>query len=462
MTEDMLSNIQITETVLRDGHQSLLATRMPTEDMLPIIEKMDEVGYRSLEMWGGATFDVAMRFLNQDPWERLREIKKLAKKTPLQMLLRGQTLVGYRHYADDTVDLFVRKSIENGIDIVRIFDALNDVNNIKNPLKAVKKYGGIAQVAMSYSISPIHTLDFYLNLAKEYQDLGADEIAIKDMAGILLPERGYELVKALKKAMPNMPIVVHTHDTAGTGSMLYLKVIEAGADVIDTSISSLGGGSSQPVTESIVKSLEGSKYPTNLNQELLSDIAEYFKTMRNKYLEQGLIDIQSYFTEPKLIEYQLPGGMLSNLVSQLKSQKAGHRYEEVLREIPKVRKDFGYPALVTPLSQIVGTQAVMNVLLDERYKICSKEAKDYIQGFYGKSSVPIDEDIREKICGTKEEYKGSPSDLVKPELEDARKEFAGVADSDEELLSCILFPQIAKPYLESKKTSAPIEIEILP
>ncbi|MGL4676130.1 MAG: pyruvate carboxylase subunit B [Brevinema sp.] len=456
-----MNTIHITETVLRDGHQSLLATRMSTEDMLPIIEKMDEVGYRSLEVWGGATFDVAMRFLNQDPWERLREIKKRAKKTPLQMLLRGQTLVGYRHYANDTVDLFVRKAIENGIDIVRIFDALNDIKNIKAPIEAVKKYGGIAQVALSYTISPVHSVEFFVDLAKQYRDLGADEIAIKDMAGILLPEVGYQLVSAIKKEMPDIPIVVHTHETAGIGSMLYLRVIEAGAYVIDTAISSLGGGSAQPVTESMVKALEGSTRPSTLNQELLSEIAEYFKGIRTKYLEQNLINIQSYFTEPKLIEYQLPGGMLSNLVSQLSSQNAINRYEEVLQEIPKVRKDFGYPALVTPLSQIVGTQAVMNVLLGERYKICSKEAKDYIQGFYGKSPVPITSEIMKTICGTDEYYTGSPADLVAPEIEEARKTYVDLVDNDEDLLSCILFPQIAKPYLESKKKKDVIEVDVI-
>ncbi|MGL5955634.1 MAG: pyruvate carboxylase subunit B [Brevinema sp.] len=456
-----MNTIHITETVLRDGHQSLLATRMSTEDMLPVVEKMDEVGYRSLEVWGGATFDVAMRFLNQDPWERLREIKKRAKKTPLQMLLRGQTLVGYRHYANDTVDLFVRKAIENGVDIVRIFDALNDVENIKAPLTAVKKYGGIAQAALSYTISPVHSVEFFVDLAKQYRDLGADEIAIKDMAGILLPEVGYRLVSAIKKEMPEIPIIVHTHDTAGIGSMLYLRVIEAGAYAIDTSISSLGGGSAQPVTESMVKALDGSTRPSMLNQELLSEIAEYFKGIRTKYLEQNLINIQSFFTEPKLIEYQLPGGMLSNLVSQLASQNAAHRYEEVLQEIPKVRKDFGYPALVTPLSQIVGTQAVMNVLLGERYKICSKEAKDYIQGFYGKSPVAIDPEIMKLICGTDEYYTGSPSDLVAPEIEEARKSYVDLVENDEELLSCVLFPQIAKPYLESKKKKDVIKVDVI-
>ncbi len=457
-----MNTINITETVLRDGHQSLLATRMPTEDMIPILEKMDAVGYRSLEMWGGATFDVAMRFLNQDPWDRLKEIKKHVKKTPLQMLLRGQTLVGYRHYANDTVDLFIKKAIENGIDIVRIFDALNDIENIRIPLEAVKKYGGIAQAALSYTISPVHSIEFFVDLAKQYRDLGADEIAIKDMAGILLPETGFQLVSAIKKEMPDMPIIVHSHDTAGLGSILYKRVSDAGAYSIDTAISSLGGGSAQPVTESIVKCFEGSDRPTTLNQELLSEIAEYFKSLRNKYLDEGLINIQSYFTEPKLVEYQLPGGMLSNLVSQLTSQKSIDKYEEVLREIPRVRADFGYPALVTPISQIVGTQAVMNVLLGERYKICSKEAKDYISGFYGKSPVPIKSEIMLKICGTEEYYTGSPAALVKPELENARKEFADIADNDEELLSCILFPQIAKTYLESKKNTDCIEVEILP
>lgn len=459
----MIKNyIDITETVLRDGNQSLLATRMPTGDMLPIIEVLDQIGYRSLEVWGGATFDVCMRFLNENPWERLRQIKKRAKKTPLQMLLRGQTLVGYRHYADDTVDLFLRKAIENGVDIIRIFDALNDPRNLETPVNITKKYGAKAQVAISYTSSPVHTIPHYVQLAQNYAQMGADEICIKDMAGILLPEDGYNLVKGLKKAMPNMPVIVHTHDTGGIGSMLYLRVSEAGADSIDTSISTLGGGSAQPVTESIVKTFAQTERPTKLNEELLKDVAEYFKPVRASYLEKGLLDIQAYFTEPEILRYQLPGGMLSNLVSQLKSQKALHRYEEVLKEIPRVREDFGYPPLVTPMSQIVGTQAVMNVLMGERYKMCPKESKDYVLGKYGKSPSPLSKSICVAVAGEGAEiYQGSPAALVTPEVEKGRSEHT-IAKNDEELLMCLLFPQVAVPYLEKVANPNPvIEVEII-
>ncbi|MGL5254480.1 MAG: pyruvate carboxylase subunit B [Brevinema sp.] len=456
-----MSFIDITETILRDGNQSLLATRMPTEDMIPVIDLLDQVGYRSLEVWGGATFDVCMRFLNQSPWERLREIKKRAKKTPLQMLLRGQTLVGYRHYADDTVDLFLRHAIENGIDIVRIFDALNDLRNLETAVKFTKKYGAKAQVAISYTSSPVHTIDYYINLAKSFEQMGADEICIKDMAGILLPEDGYRLVKGIKDVMPKMPVIVHTHDTGGIGAMLYLRVADAGADSIDTSLSTLGGGSAQPVTESMVNVLAQTKRSTRLNEEILKEAAEYFKPLRKKYLDEGLLDIQAYFTEPEILRYQLPGGMLSNLVSQLKSQKALHRYEEVLKEIPRVREDFGFPPLVTPMSQIVGTQSVMNVLMGERYKMCPKESKDYVLGKYGKSPSPVSNEIRVKIAGDGEVYTGSPAALVLPEIEKAREEYT-IASNDEELVSCILFPQVAIPYLQRVKApSQVIEVEII-
>lgn len=455
-----MKTIQITETILRDGQQSLMATRMPTKDMLPIIEKMDAVGYRSLEMWGGATFDAALRFLNEDPWDRLKQIKQLALRTPLQMLLRGQTLVGYRHYAHDTVDLFIRKAIENGIDIVRIFDALNDIRNIEAPLKAVKKYGGTAQLALSYTISPVHDLEYYCNLAQSYCQLGADEIAIKDMSGILQPYEGYRLITTLKKIIPGIPIVLHTHDTAGIGGMLYIKAAEAGVDVIDTSLSGLGGGTAQPCTESIVYGLTQSGVKTSLNDGALKEVSEYFKGLRNKYIHEGSLDITALTTEPEILSCQLPGGMLSNLIMQLKIQKAEHRYEEVLKEVPKVRADFGYPPLVTPMSQIVATQAVLNILSGEDYSTFSKEAKDYIQGLYGQSPAPIKAKIKKKF-GVLGSFKDYMTNLAIPEISQAKKQYP-IAENDEELLSCILLPQAAVPFLRNKKVhKQTIHVEIV-
>lgn len=444
-----MEKIKIMETVLRDGHQSLIATRMKTDEMLPIIEKMDQVGYHSMEIWGGATFDAAIRFLKEDPWERLREIRKRAKNTKLQMLLRGQNLLGYRHYADDIVEKFVRKSIENGIDIIRIFDALNDVRNLKAACEATKKYGGHAQLAMSYTISPVHTVEYYKNLALEMQEIGADSIAIKDMSGILLPEVAYNLVKELK-AILKVPLEVHTHATAGLASMTYIKSVEAGADIIDTAISPFAGGTSQPATESIVRSLEGTERETGFDIELLKDIAEYFKPIRAKYLQEGILNPQALMTEPSIVEYQLPGGMLSNLLSQLKSQKAEHKYEEVLKEIPRVRADLGYPPLVTPLSQMVGTQAVFNVLTGSRYRMVPNEIKDYVKGLYGKSPVPITNEIKEKIIGKQEVFTGRPADLIEPEYDKLREETKEFARTEEDILTYALFPQVAKEYLEIK------------
>ena len=444
-----MSKVKITETSLRDGHQSLMATRLTTDEMLPIVEKMDKAGYYALEVWGGATFDSAIRFLNEDPWERLREIRKRAKNTKLQMLLRGQNLLGYRHYADDIVDKFVEKSIKNGIDIIRIFDALNDVRNIRQASESTKKYGGHSQLGICYTISPVHTVEYYKNLAMEMQEMGADSIAIKDMAGILLPYRAYELVKELKKVV-NVPIEVHTHNTAGLGAMTNLKSIEAGVDIVDTAISPLSGGTSQPTTESLVRTLAETEYDTGINLDLLKEIAEYFKPIRKKYLEKGTLNPQALFTEPNIVEYQLPGGMLSNMLSQLKAQKAEDRYEDVLKEIPKVRADLGYPPLVTPMSQMTGTQAVFNVLTGERYKMIPKEIKDYVKGLYGKSPVPISDEMKKKIIGDEEVFTGRPADLLNNEYEEIKKEAGDLVRSEEDILTYAMFPQVARTYFEKR------------
>ncbi|MBS9775605.1 MAG: oxaloacetate decarboxylase subunit alpha [Fusobacterium sp.] len=444
-----MEKIKVMETCLRDGHQSLMATRMSTAEMLPIIEKMDKVGYHSLEMWGGATFDAAVRFLNEDPWERLREIKKRAKNTKLQMLLRGQNLLGYRHYSDDVVDKFVQKSIENGIDIIRIFDALNDVRNLKTACLATKKYGGHAQLAISYTISPVHTIEYYKNLALEMQEMGADSIAIKDMSGILLPEVAYDLVKTLKSVL-DIPLEVHTHSTAGLASMTYLRSVEAGADIIDTAISPFAGGTSQPPTETLVRALAGTQRETGFDLETLKEIAEYFKPIRDKYIKDGTLNPIALMVEPSIIEYQLPGGMLSNLLSQLKMQKSEHRYEEVLREIPRVRADLGYPPLVTPLSQMVGTQAVFNVLTGARYKLVPNEIKNYVRGLYGKSPVPVEEEIKQKIIMNEEVFMGRPADKLEPEYDKLVEESKAFAKTEEDVLTYALFPQVAKTYLMNK------------
>ena len=444
-----MSKIKIMETCLRDGHQSLMATRLTTNEMLPIIEKLDNVGYHSLEMWGGATFDAAIRYLNEDPWERLREIKARVKNTKLQMLLRGQNLLGYRNYPDDIVERFIKKSIQNGIDIIRIFDALNDTRNLKTACEATKKYGGHAQLAISYTISPVHTVEYYKNLALEMQEMGADSIAIKDMSGILLPEFAYTLVKELKSIL-RVPLEIHTHATAGLASMTYLRAIEAGADIIDTAISPLSGGTSQPATESIVRILEGTERETGFNLNLLREIAEYFKPIRAKYLKEGTLNPQALMTEPSIVEYQLPGGMLSNLLAQLKLQKAEDKYEDVLKEIPRVRADLGYPPLVTPLSQMVGTQAVFNVLTGQRYKLIPNEIKNYVRGLYGKSPVPITEEMKKIIIGNEEVFLGRPADKLEPEYDTMVEESREFARTEEDVLTYALFPQVAKEFLMKK------------
>lgn len=441
-----MKKIQFTETVLRDGQQSLIATRMPTSDMLPILKTMDQAGYHALEMWGGATFDACLRFLNEDPWERLRAIRKEVKKTKLQMLLRGQNLLGYKNYADDVVADFVTKSVENGIDILRLFDALNDVRNLETAIRAAKAAGGHCQTAISYTTSQIHTVDYFVDLANKMADLGADSICIKDMAGVLTPQTGYELVSRIKDAV-DLPLEVHTHATSGIAEMTYLKVAEAGADIIDTAISSFAGGTSQPATESVAIALEDCGFTTGLDLQKVAEIAEHFNPVRDRFREEGLLNPKVKDIEPKTLIYQVPGGMLSNLLSQLTEQGLQDKYEEVLAEVPKVRADLGYPPLVTPLSQMVGTQALMNVISGERYKLVPSEIKDYIKGLYGQSPAPISEEIKETIIGDAEVITVRPADLLAPQLPAFKEEIAEYAKSEEDVLMYALFPQQAQDFL---------------
>ncbi len=441
-----MKKIQFTETVLRDGQQSLIATRMPTSDMLPILKTMDQAGYHALEMWGGATFDACLRFLNEDPWERLRAIRKEVKKTKLQMLLRGQNLLGYKNYADDVVADFVTKSVENGIDILRLFDALNDVHNLETAIRAAKAAGGHCQTAISYTTSQIHTVDYFVDLANKMADLGADSICIKDMAGVLTPQTGYELVSRIKDAV-DLPLEVHTHATSGIAEMTYLKVAEAGADIIDTAISSFAGGTSQPATESVAIALEDCGFATGLDLQKAAEIAEHFNPVRDRFREEGLLNPKVKDIEPKTLIYQVPGGMLSNLLSQLTEQGLQDKYEEVLAEVPKVRADLGYPPLVTPLSQMVGTQALMNVISGERYKLVPSEIKDYVKGLYGQSPAPISEEIKETIIGDAEVITVRPADLLAPQLPAFKEEIAEYAKSEEDVLMYALFPQQAQDFL---------------
>lgn len=441
-----MSKIKFMETVLRDGQQSLIATRMPTSDMLPILKTMDEAGYYALEMWGGATFDACLRFLNEDPWERLRAIRKEIKDTKLQMLLRGQNLLGYKNYADDVVAEFVKKSVENGIDIVRIFDALNDTRNLRTSVEACKKAGGHCQTAISYTTSDFHTVDYFVNLAKEMAELGADSICIKDMAGVLVPQTGFELVSRIKEAV-DLPVDVHVHATSGIAEMTYLKVAEAGADIIDTAISSFAGGTSQPATESVAIALTGLGYETGLNQLKLEKIADHFNPVRDRFRNEGKLNPKVKDVEPKTLLYKVPGGMLSNLLSQLNEQGLSDKYEEVLAEVPKVRADLGYPPLVTPLSQMVGTQALMNVISGQRYKLVPNEIKDYVKGLYGKPPVAIDEKIKEKIIGDEKVITVRPADLLAPQLPGFEAQIQKYAQSMEDVLSYAVFPQQAKDFL---------------
>ncbi len=442
--------VKITETSLRDGHQSLIATRMTTEEMIPILGKMDQVGYHAIEVWGGATFDSCLRFLNEDPWERLRTIRKQIKNTKLQMLLRGQNLVGYRHYADDTVEEFVKKAIKNGIDIVRVFDALNDPRNMKKSIYVIKAEGAHCQCAISYATSIIHKTEYYVNLIKELELMGADSICIKDMSGILKPYDAYQFIKEIKK-VSDLPIELHNHCTSGVASMTMLKAIEAGVDIVDTAISPFSSGTSQPPTETIVEALRDTEYETGLDILVLDQIADHFKVIRDRYLADGILSSKVLFVEPRTLLYQVPGGMLSNLVSQLKSLNAENKFEEVLREIPKVREDLGFPPLVTPLSQMVGTQAVFNVITGSRYKMVPNEIKRYVKGFYGKSPGPISDDIRKLIIGDGEVITVRPADLLENELEKAKAEIPDLYESMEDVLSYVLFPQIAKEFLEYRK-----------
>ena len=423
---------------------------MPTEEMLPALPLMDKAGYHALEVWGGATFDACLRFLNEDPWERLRKIRKAAPNSKLQMLFRGQNVLGYRHYADDVVEYFVQKSIANGIDIIRIFDALNDVRNLQTAINATKKEGGHVQAAISYTISPVHNNEFFVKLAKEYVDCGADSICIKDMAGLLTPYNAYDLVKHMKKAI-KVPIELHTHYTSGVASMTYLKAIEAGADIVDCALSPLALGTSQPPTEPLVATLQGTEYDTGMDLDVLTEISEYFKPLREKYLESGLMSTKVLGVDINTLKYQVPGGMLSNLVSQLKQQGKEDKLDEVLKEVPRVREDLGYPPLVTPTSQIVGTQAVLNVLMGERYKMVSKETKGICKGEYGRTPVPIKEEFRKKIIGDEKAITCRPADLIKPELERLKKECAEWTEQPEDVLSYALFDQVAVKFFEKRR-----------
>ena len=446
-----MAKVKITETVLRDSHQSLIATRMTTEEMLPILEKLDAVGYHSLEAWGGATFDSCMRFLNEDPWERLRKIRDKVKNTKLQMLFRGQNILGYRHYSDDVVEYFVQKSIANGIDIIRIFDALNDARNLKTAINATKKEGGHVQAAFSYTTGEVYTLDYYAKYAKELEEMGADSICIKDMAGLLKPFDAYELVKTLKESV-KVPIQLHTHYTAGLASMTLLKAIEAGVDIVDTAISPMAMGTSQPPTETMVATLAGTPYDTGIDLAKLDEITKFFTPLREKYLAEGLLNPKALKVDVNALLYQVPGGMLSNLMSQLKQAGKEDKLVDVLEEVPRVRADVGYPPLVTPSSQIVGTQAVYNVILGERYKMATKEFKGIVKGEYGKTPVEIDPAFVKKIIGDEHRITERPADNLKPELEELRAKIpAGLMEQDEDVLSYALFEQVALKFFEYRK-----------
>lgn len=445
-----MRKIKITETVLRDAHQSLIATRMRLEEMLPVLERLDNIGYHSLEAWGGATFDSCLRFLNEDPWHRLRTIRSMVKKTKLQMLLRGQNLLGYKHYADDVVEYFVQKAVANGMDIIRIFDALNDVRNVEKSIKACKKEGGHAQATVCYTTSPVHTLELFVKDAKQLESMGADSLCIKDMAGLLLPYSAFELVKAIRENV-KIPLALHTHYTSGVGSMTYLKAIEAGIDIVDCAISPLSMGTSQPPTESLVATLNGTGYETGLDLNALSDIADYFRPIREKYIQSGLLDQKVLGVDVNALKYQVPGGMLSNLVSQLKQSNAGDKYDEVLKEVPRVREDFGFPPLVTPTSQIVGTQAVLNVLMGERYKMVPKESKALVKGEYGKTPAVIPAEISKKILGEETPITCRPADLIAPELESIKEKIKDYIVQDEDVLTYALLPQVAEAFFKQRQ-----------
>ena len=454
MYEIKAKPVKITETVLRDGHQSLIATRMRTEQMLPIVEKMDQVGYYSVECWGGATFDASLRFLGEDPWERLRKLRAGFKNTKLQMLFRAQNILGYRHYADDVVDYFVKKSLDNGIDIIRIFDALNDLRNMQTAVKATKAYGGHVQTAISYTLGEPYTVEYFVNLAKSMEDMGADSICIKDMAGLLIPYEAEKLVKAIKEVV-SVPLQLHTHYTSGVASMSYLKAIEAGCDIVDTAMSPFALGTSQPSTEVMAKTLAGTPFDTGLDEKLLLEIADYFRPLREEALNSGLMNPKVLGVDINTLKYQVPGGMLSNLVSQLKDQHAEDKFYDVLNEIPKVRNDLGMPPLVTPSSQIVGTQAVMNVLFGERYKVATKETKALLHGEYGKTVRPFNPEVQKKVLGDVEPITCRPADLLENELPKLREEIKDYSIQDEDVLTYALFPQVAMDFFKERKAGFP-------
>lgn len=453
-----MAKLKITETVLRDAHQSLLATRMSMDEMRPILSEMDKIGFYSAECWGGATFDSCIRFLDEDPWERLRILRKEMPNTKLQMLFRGQNMLGYRHYADDLVEYFVQKSIANGIDIIRIFDALNDIRNLETAIKAAKKEQGHAQVAISYTLGEVFTHEYYMNYAKQIENAGADSICIKDMANLLLPLHAYDLVRKLKDSV-SVPIHLHTHNTAGTGDMVNLMACQAGVDIVDCALSPLANGTSQPATESLVATLQGSDRDTGLDLAKLNEAATHFRKVADKLKKEGFLDPKVLQVDTKALMYQVPGGMLSNMLGQLKQAGQEDRYYDVLAEVPRVRKDFGYPPLVTPTSQIVGTQAVMNIVAGERYKMVPKESKGLLRGEYGKLPGKVNEEVRRKCIGDDKVITCRPADLLKPELPQYREESKDIARCEEDVLSYALFPQVARKFMEARNNPKPAEPE---
>lgn len=442
-----MAKVKITETVLRDAHQSLIATRMPSELMEPILDKMDQVGYHAVECWGGATFDACLRFLKEDPWERLRMLKRHFKNTKLQMLFRGQNILGYNHYADDVVEYFVEKSIANGIDVIRIFDCLNDIRNLETAVKATRKEGGHAQIALCYTLGDAYTLEYWENLARDVENLGADSLCIKDMAGLLLPKEATELVAALKRGT-SLPIEMHTHYTSGMASMTYLKAIEAGADIIDTASTPLAMGTSQPSTEVMVAALQGTEYDTGLDLDKLIEISNYFQPYREECIKSGLLSTKVLGVDIKALKYQVPGGMLSNLISQLHQAGKDEKLQEVLEEVPRVRKDFGEPPLVTPSSQIVGTQAVMNVVTGERYKMVPKESYKLVAGEFGRTVKPMDEEMLKKVLKGEKQMTDRPADHIPSQLEQFKEECKEWTQQPEDVLSYALFPQVAKDFFQ--------------
>ena len=444
-----MKKIEFVDTILRDAHQSLMATRMTYKDMEPALDKLDKVGYRALECWGGATFDSCIRFLDEDPWERIRNIKSHLKNTKTQMLLRGQNLLGYKNYPDAVVEKFVELSVKNGVDIIRIFDALNDLRNIETSLRAAKKAGAEAQVAICYTTSEVHTIEYFTDLAIKIQEMGADSVAVKDMAGILTPPVSRDLVRSLRKAV-DIPIELHTHETTGCGSMTYLKGVEEGADILDTALSPFSGGTSQPPTETLAIILKEAGYKVDLNLDILNELAPYFQEVKNKYLNDGTLRVKMLTVDPKGLIYQVPGGMLSNLNSQLSAAKQEHLFDKVLAEVPNVRRDMGFPPLVTPMSQMVGTQASFNVMTGKRYKMVPNEIKDYLKGLYGKTPVEVDDAFRRSIIGDAEVITDRPANHLEPALDKYRAEVGDLARTEEDVLTYALFPQVAKNFLAKK------------